>query len=376
MLALFSYAILIAWIGALAQTIVNLLLVRRIAIRMPRSRPLVSVIVPARDEEQSIERTVRALFAQTYRELEIIVVNDRSVDETGAILQRLAAEDARLIVLEGQEPPPGWLGKPHALHLGSLRAGGELLLFVDADVVYEPDAIAAAVAYFEESKASLVTLFPRLEMRSFWERVAMPNLSMMAFTVLPLWIANRTRIRTLAVGGGPGNLVGREDYDAAGGHEALKDAVVDDVALARLLRRSGRRTEALRADHLLSVRMYAGLAEVVEGFTKNCFATFGRSYLLSAVLLVFCIAGHLLPYALALTGDVVSMITVGVITLLRVVLFGSLGYRLDHALFSHPLMILLWSWIMIRSTWVTGIRNRLHWRGRTYDAEKTRFGAD
>jgi hypothetical protein len=222
----------------------------------------------------------------------------------------------------------------------------------------------------------MISFFPRLVMQTFWERVLMPNLSVMVFTILPLWFANRTRFRLLAAGGGPGNLVLREDYDAAGGHAALKDAVVDDVALARLLRRAGRRTHMVRADHLVSVRMYEGLREVVDGFTKNCFATFGRSYTLAVVLSVLSIILHVLPYGLAVAGDLASILTVGVITILRVILFAELRYSLRHAVLSHPLMVLLWTWILIRSAWVTGIRRQLAWRGRTYDARETQFGAD
>jgi len=334
------------------------------------------VIVPARDEERTIERTVRALFAQTYPALEILVINDRSTDGTGAILQRLATEDARLRVISGVEPPAGWLGKPWALHQGRQHANGQLLLFVDADVIYAPDTVSAAVSRIEESGVALMSFFPRLEMRGFWEHIAMPNLSMMAFTILPLWLANRTRVRVLAVGGGPGNLVWRDDYDAAGGHEALQDSVVDDVALARLLRRSGRRTEMVRTDDLVSVRMYHGLREVIDGFTKNCFTTFGRSYVLTFVLVILTLVFHVLPYVLALTGDVLAIASVVLITLVRVLLFTSLRYRIDNAIFGHPLMVTLWCYILVRSAWYTGVRSELRWRGRKYDASRTRFGAD
>jgi glycosyltransferase involved in cell wall biosynthesis len=368
--------ILISWALSLVRTILNLALVPRLLPRLPKRFPRVSVIVPARDEERTIERTVRALFAQTWPELEIIIVNDRSTDATGAILERLAKEDARLRVIAGVEPPPGWLGKPWALHEGSRHAHGELLLFVDADVIYAPDAITAAVARMEESDVALTSFFPRLEMHGFWEHVAMPNLAMMAFTILPLWFGNRTRFRLLGVGGGPGNLIRREDYDAAGGHEPLKDAVVDDVALARLVRRSGGRSEMVRADDFVSVRMYHGLREVIDGFTKNCFTTFGRSYALTIVVVVFTFVFHVLPYVLALTGDVLAIASVVLLTLVRAILFTSLGYRLDNAVLGNPLMVTLWSWILLRSAWYTGVLKQLHWRGRKYDARHTRFGAD
>jgi len=371
-----SLLILALWLMALGRTILNLVLVPRLRVttgKLPAK--LVTVIIPARDEERMIERTVRAFLAQSWPELEVVVVNDRSTDSTGAILTRLAAEDSRLVVIDNEEPPPGWLGKPWAMHQGSLRARGELLLFVDADVIYAPDTVAAAVAHFEERGVPMLALLPHFEMRGFWEHVAMPNLAFFAFTVIPLWLSNRTRIPLLAMGGGTGNLIRRADYDAVGGHEALKDSVVDDVALSRLMRRNGRRTEIVRADHMISVRMYEGLGEIVRGFTKNGFAVAGRSYLAMAFFLALGFVQHILPFVLALTGDVISIASVAVLLLTRVLLFASLRYRLDNALLGHPLMIGVWLVIMLRSTWYTGIRRQLVWRGRTYDARDTKFGA-
>lgn len=371
-----SYAILAYWVLAFARTVTNLVLVPRLRPRMPRRRPRVSVIVPARDEERMIERTVRALFAQTYSDVEIIVVNDRSTDATGVILDRLAREDARLVIVDNSEPPEGWLGKPWALHQGSLRASGELLLFIDADVLYEPDAIAAAVAQMEERGVAMLTLLPHFEMRGFWEHVAMPNLGVFAFTLLPLWLMNRTRFAGFALGGGTGNLVRRTDYDACGGHDSLRGAVVDDIGLARLLRRHGRRTEIVIANTMVSVRMYHGLREIVLGFTKNAFSVMKRSYALASAALLFGLIFHLLPYALAITGDPASIATVVLISFTRLALFTALRYGAGNALLGHPLMMVVWGSIMLRSMWLTGVRREIEWRGRKYDAKRTRFGAD
>ncbi len=368
---LLSYLILGFWVLAFARTLLNLALTPKLTPRLPRRFPRVSVIIPARDEERAIERTVRAFLAQTYSELEIIVVNDRSVDGTGEILARFET----LLVVDNEEPPVGWLGKPWALHQGSHRATGELLLFVDADVIYAPDAITAAVAHLESCDAALVSLFPRLEMHGFWEHIVMPNLAVFAFSFLPLWLANRIRTPLLAVGGGPGNLVRREDYEAMGGHESLKDAVIDDVALARLMRRGGRHTEVVRAERRVSVRMYHGLGEIVRGFTKNAFAVLGYNYVFAVLFFTLAIAFHLLPFALALTGNPVAIAAVALVILTRVVLFAAIGYRLDNAILGHPLMIGTWCWILVRSVWITGIRKQLHWRGRTYDAGNTKFGS-
>jgi chlorobactene glucosyltransferase len=359
-----SLIVLAFWLLSLARTILNLLLVPRLRPRLPRTTPLVSVIVPARNEERSIGETVRALLAQTYPHLELVVVNDRSTDRTGEILRSF--EDRRLVVVDNEEPPPGWLGKPWALHQGSLRARGAWLLFVDADVSYAAEGVGAAVAFAEESGAGLVSLFPYLRMEGFWEHIGMPNLTIAGFMFTPLWIGNRTRIPLLAIGGGPGNLVRREVYDRCGGHEALRDAIIDDIGLARLVRRGGERTQLVRADDLVSLRMYHGLREIVDGFTKNAFAAFGGSYALVLVAMLLGAVMNVLPFALALTGDLAAIASVAVISLTRLILFASLRYRIDNALFGHPLMMALWGWIMLRSVWFTGIRRQISWRGRTY----------
>jgi chlorobactene glucosyltransferase len=222
----------------------------------------------------------------------------------------------------------------------------------------------------------MLSLLPHFELHGFWEHVAIPNLAVVAFTMLPLWLSNKTRIAFFGIGGGPGNLIRRVDYDAIGGHEALKGAVVDDVALAQLVRRGGRRSEVALANDFVSLRMYHGVREIIDGFTKNSFAVFNRSYALALVALFGGLVVQALPYALALTGDIIGIATVALIVLSRLVLYRALRYRLDNALFGHVPMMLIWSWILVRSIWITGVKRQLIWRGRTYDAEKTRFGAD
>jgi cellulose synthase/poly-beta-1,6-N-acetylglucosamine synthase-like glycosyltransferase len=374
-LHLLALIVLFAWATALLRTLFNLRLIPRLRAGMkPPNEPLVSVIIPARDEAHIIERTARAFLAQTYTNLEVIVVNDRSADGTGDIVR--AIDDDRLTVIDGVEPPAGWMGKPWALHQGSRAARGELLLFVDADLIYAPPALAAAVAVLQTRSVALLSLFPYLEMRGFGEIASMPMMTMVFFTFIPTWISNRTRFARLAVGGGTGNLVVREIYEKSGGHEALSDAVVDDIALARLIRRSGWKTETIRADDLVSLRMYRGLREVIDGFTKNTFSALGRNYVAGLLVVTGCVVFHILPYVLALTGDAISIVTIVIISLTRVILFRSLRYRLDAALFLHPIMAAIWTWIFLRSIWLTGIRRKLLWRGRTYDARRTRFGAE
>jgi chlorobactene glucosyltransferase len=377
---LFALIVLILWVVVLAATLLNLALIPRLrAVHddvVPQ--PLVSVIIPARDEARVIERTVRAFLAQRYAALEVIVVDDRSVDGTGAILARIAAEDPRLIVVRGEEPPPGWLGKPAALHRGSQHAHGEILLFVDADVIYAPDAVGAAVAYFQRSGVAMIALLPHFEMETLAEKILMPQLPMAVFSFIPTFLSNRTRLPRLGIGGGPGNMIRRDVYESFGGHEELRDSVVDDVSLARLVRQRGGRTHAVRADDLISIRMYHGFGEVIEGFTKNSFAVFGRSVVVTLIVAVCSVALHSLPYALIFYPPlrVLSLATVVTISLTRLILFRSLRYGTLNALLFHPPMTLIWAYIFLRSMWITGIRGELHWRGRKYDAASTQFGGD
>lgn len=375
MLAL-ATIVLILWVLSFGRTLLNLTLVRRISAAAPAtSSPSISVVIPARNEAAIIGRTVRALLASHYPDFEVIVVNDRSTDGTGDVLASI--DDARLVAITGAEPPDGWLGKPWALHQGAARARGELLLFVDADVIYEPDALRAAANAFTSSGVELLSLFPRFEMETLAEKLAMPQLAITAFCVLPTWFANRTRIGALAIGGGPGNLLRRARYDEIGGHAALRDAVVDDVALARLVRRAGYRTEFVRADHLIHLRMYAGLRDIIEGFTKNMFAVFGRSVIGAVLALLAFAIGNVMPFLLVFAAPPlgrIALATVIAIAATRALLFRSLRYGLVNAILGHPFMTTLWTYIFLRSIWITGVKRELRWRGRKYDAAKTRFG--
>jgi glycosyltransferase involved in cell wall biosynthesis len=370
--------------------VLNLSLVPRLKAQATVDRgPLVSIVIPARNEERAIGRTVTALLAQTYRSVEIIVVDDQSSDGTAAVVEEIAATDPRVTLVRGEQPPAGWLGKPWALHQGSGRAKGELLFFVDADVFYSPPAVAAAVAYISGSNAALITLFPDFEMKGFWENVGIPQLAFAGFVMVPTWLANRTTRPSLGIGGGTGNLVRRDAYAEADGHVALHQAIVDDVALARLVRTAGRRTEVVRAEDLVSIRMYHGGRDIVEGFTKNFYTAFGARLWMLPFTFTFIIAANLLPYALFVSAIVhgvrgipistaawLGCAAVATITIARMILFAALGYRIDNAIFLHPVMILLGLYVYVRSAWRTGVRRQVSWRGRTYDAADTRFGAE
>ncbi len=345
-------------------------------------RPPVSTVVPARDEERGIEGAVRSHLSQDYENLEVIVVDDRSSDRTPEILARLAKEDARLTVVTGVEPPDGWLGKPHALFEGTSRASGEILLLADADVRYEPSAVSDAVALMESRGFDFLALFPRLEMKGFWENVLMAYLPVSYFFG-PAFLLNSDRQRRFAAGGGAGMVVRTSAYRAAGGHEALRASVIDDLHLATRVRRAGGRCRMVRADGHLRLRMYRGFREIYDGFTKNMAYVFeGWAGAFLALATAFSFLAWSLPLiVLAARGlgaevpgrDVLwAAVALGLAVLGRIAVALFLRYPIWPA-FTHPFMAAVWAAITVRSLSWRFLRRELRWRGRTFPASLARF---
>ena len=339
-------------------------------------------MTPARNEERSIEATVRAHLAQDYPDLEVIVVDDRSADGTPALLARLAAEDSRLTVVPGVEPPAGWLGKPHALYQGAERARGDLLLFADADVLYAPTAVSDAVALFEERRLDLLAFFPKFEMVGFWENVLMPYIPLSYFFG-PAFLINSDAQKRFAAGGGAGMLVRAASYREAGGHEALRGSVIDDIHLAVRVRRAGGRCRMVLADDRVRLRMYRGFREVFDGFTKNiAYAFEGWLGAFLALSTAFTFVASTVPVFVLLAravgvavpaGDVGWAAAAVVLTVLaRAGLALLLRYPLWAAL-TQPLTAVVWAAMMARSFAWRFLRREVLWRGRRYHASRAGF---
>lgn len=237
----------------------------------PDARPLISVIVPARNEAENISACVATLLNSDYERREIIVVDDGSVDGTADIARILASHsDGGLRLVEGAPLPAGWLGKNWACWQGYRASSGELLLFTDADTRHDDELLAHAVGMLEATGADLVSVFPRQLMETFWERVALPQF----FTVLFLRYrnldrVNRTRDPREVIANGQFILMRREAYEKIGGHEAIRGCVVEDLRLAQVVVRNGGRIHLAHAEELMETRMYRSLAGMVEGWSKN-----------------------------------------------------------------------------------------------------------
>ena len=368
----------------LIEFIVNLVAVRRLSRVVPAPGPLprVSIVIPARNEERSIEAAVRSQLAQQYPDFEVIVVDDQSTDRTGEILASLARENSKLRVVAGSAPPAGWLGQPHALWLGARASTSPILLFVDADVIYGSDALALAVAFLRDAHADLLCVLPRIEMQGFWESVLMPYL-LGAYFLGPGFLTNWDRARSIAAGGGAGNLITRESYDRIGGHAAIRDSVIDDVHLALRVKGSGLRARTVRAEEQVSVRMYRGFREVFDGFTKNVAYVFGGPFgaaflfqnllgILLALVPAAVLVGSLLGAPVPPADVRLAAAAYGFLTLLYAAMAAALRHSVWPSL-AHPIMTAVWAGIIARSFYHRIIRRRLTWRGREFDARAARF---
>lgn len=273
----------------------NLFFLRSLSSYKPlKDTPFVSILVPARNEEDTIGDCVKSLLNQDYPNFEVIVMNDASTDSTLSILQSLSAESTRLKIASSRPLPPGWLGKHWACHQLSQLASGEILLFTDADTVHKPQMLEHGVSALISEKADLITALPRQIMISFPEQLIMPFSYWSIMSILPLGIAYRSRFSLLSAATGQFMLFQRPAYDQIGGFESIKHHVVDDVELCKRIRRQGLCWRLLDGSDIYQVRQYKNFHELYEGHTKNIFAGFANNILAFCLiwlwlLLVFCL---------------------------------------------------------------------------------------
>jgi chlorobactene glucosyltransferase len=285
------WLIVFAWLISIVLTLYGLARQKPLLptnhLRMTASdAPLVSVLVPARNEQHRVlADCIRSILAQDYGRFEVIAVNDRSTDATKAILDTLAKSDARMRVIQGQEPPAGWLGKPYAMQQAFNHARGQWILATDADMIFDRAALRTAVDSTLERKGDAMTLIPHFEASSFWERVMIPTWAwaLLMFTLFYRISSPKTQG---AVGIGGFFLMRRTVLERVGGYEALKDEVMEDVRLAEMIKRSGARLFTEYAPNLLSTRMYRNFSEMWECSTKNWFS--GTKFSLPFALLCVC----------------------------------------------------------------------------------------
>ncbi len=341
-----------------------------------------SVIVPARNEGKNIEQALGSLLEALPRGCEVILVNDRSTDETGVIALRFADEDARLKVMDINEVPEGWLGKTHAMQVGYSASAGDHLLFTDADVFFRPGCLARAVQYCRREGVDHLVATPLMITKGFWERVFVCLFSILLVSRYRIWRAAIPRSRFFA-GIGAFNLVSRTAYERAGTHEAIKGEVVDDLLLGRLIKRSGGKQQVISGERCLRVRWHEGLRGLIEGLEKNAYAgfdynPFGTVAGCSALILITVLPGLLpfLYYSVPSLGISTPSMAAGTGVWFSFALLYTLtsrGTGTNRLYFlTFPVGSVLLVWTIMRSMALYYYHGGVKWRGTVYKSPKSK----
>src|ERR1700691_13476 len=347
--------------------------------RNPSGKRRVSIIVPARNEEEDIELSLTRLLELDYDHYEVIAVNDRSTDRTGEIMESVAERDAalgRLRVIHHRELPAGWLGKTHAMWTATNTATGDWLLFTDADVQFKPDSVRRALAYAEAERADHVVLFPQMIMKRPGEYMMIAFFqTMFVFGHRPWKVADPKTKDHMGVGAF--NLIRRSTYEAVGTYEALRMEVLDDMKLGKVVKNAGFAQRNVFGADLISIRWANGAMGVVDNLTKNFFAVLSFQWprtILSAVGLAFlnllpfvgvwlAHGWERLPYAVAL-GSMFSI-------------YVGMSWRSGvpaYYFLLHPVSTALFIYTLLRSMFLTLRNDGIIWRGTKYPLEELRKG--
>lgn len=340
--------------------------------------PLISVIVPARNEALHIERCVRSLLAQNYPNLEVIAVDDASTDATPQILAQLQQAEPRLKVVSSRPLPKDWTGKNNAVFSGVQHARGKWLLFVDADVELNAGAISAAYATARARNVAMVTLWARQELVTFWERAVQPVMIGLNMATDTLLRVNDPRYPDAAFANGQFIFVRREAYEQVGGHTRVRDAVVEDQKLSWEFKHAGLPILMMDGTRVLSTRMYTSLEGIWEGWSKNNFLMLKRSFVQVFLVLLATYILAISPFLLVIWALIASKFSQSIldpllINLLTCGLVWWVRWRC-RSFFPTPLRDFTTHWlggvvfmgIVINSAYRHSQRRGVTWKGRSY----------
>jgi glycosyltransferase involved in cell wall biosynthesis len=371
-LLLGGWALFVFWVVALTPSFVTMLwrtLDSVVAhLPQPANWPKVSIIVPARDEEAKIEAAMRSKLAIDYPNFELLAIDDRSRDATGAILDRLAATDPRLRVIHIESLPEGWLGKSHAMHVATERAAGDYLLFTDADVFFEQGVLRKAVTMSESRQLDHLAVAPLLEGGGFFENSLQLYFVLMLCVGAQPWLV-RTGFRMSYVGVGAFNMVRRAAYLKCGGLAAIRLDVLDDLKLGKLIKLSGLKQDVVQAGGGVRVRWQDSFWGIVRGLEKNGFAIFDYSVLKMIAGTAAMAFFSLFPYAaIVLWPDLRGLgylCTLLFIHGAATIGAKSLGFGRTVSL-GLPVAVLTMMYTIWRSAFLTLLRRGVRWRDTFY----------
>ncbi|HHY58942.1 MAG TPA: glycosyltransferase [Chloroflexi bacterium] len=337
----------------------------------PGALPAVSVLIPARNEAAIIGVTLDSLLAQQYPNLEILVLDDRSDDGTDAVVASIARRHPQVRLLCGCELPPGWTGKNWACAQLSAAARGEVLIFTDADVHWQPGALCSLITAMTDLEADLLTVWPTQITQSWGERLTAPLMALAVLAYLPVQLAHNFYHPLAAAANGQCMAFRRPAYAAIGGHAAVRNAIVEDVQLAQRIKAAGLHLRMADGAGLIECRMYAGSRAAIDGFTKNILAGHGNRISLLALSTLFHWSLFLLPWVWLTLGRAwplpgwpwwpLLLVTAGVSV--RGLTAYATRQRVGDA-WLLPVSVLIFTFIAARAVWWRVHYGGVFWKGR------------
>jgi chlorobactene glucosyltransferase len=343
--------------------------------RIAKPAPLVSVLIPARNEEENIENCLKSLQKQDYKNFEIIVLDDNSKDRTAEIVERIAAKDDHIRLLKGQSLPEGWAGKPFACYQLAENAKGSWLLFLDADTTSEPHMMRSTLALAIEHKLSLLSGFPRQMAESLPEKIALPIMYFVIMSWLPLWWLHRSVGHRLSLTIGQYLLFRREEYWRIGGHEAVKDRILEDVWLGVETVRQGGRHLAIDLSTVFNCRMYRNVGAIWEGFVKWIYSIAALSPVALVALLAAAFVFYLAPFYWLWNGFLSTAAPTDwrFIVTFQIVMIIFMRWLVEHhfrqsliSTFLHPIGFSFWFMAGLYGLWREVVGLGVHWKERLY----------
>ena len=356
-----AYIILVFTVIQMLVALINLVIETNLPQRGKLSGPLVSVLIPARNEENNISNLLDDLLNQDYQNIEVIVFNDQSDDRTAEIVTRYSDHDGRIRLVDSPGLSEGWLGKNFACHSLSLKASGRYLLFLDADVRISDNAIGRAAQFAEQKNLNLISLFPKQDIVTFGERITVPNMNYILVSLLPLVLVRKVRFPSLAAANGQFMFFTAKEYREMMPHEKMKKEKVEDILIARAYKRMEFKVACMLGDDSTTCRMYFGFSDAVKGFSKNVTEFFGGSFVIAILFWLVTTFGFIFTYLYL--SPLLFVLYIAAYILARI--FVSVASRQNafyNLLYVVPLQVSLG--IFIFESFINRYFRKFQWKGR------------
>jgi len=378
----YQYFIVFALAIIVVNFIINNILFKNIKdFKLPKSilksPPLVSVLIPARNEEKNIRRILNSIIKQDYPNLEILVLDDSSTDTTSDIVLEFTKKDKRVRLIKGAPLPQGWKGKCFACHQLSKLAKGEYLVFTDADTLHYPNSISGSLAALIKNKLDVTSIYPRQIAVTFSERMTIRFIHFAILSFMPLILVKHTKGPFFSTAIGQFFLFKRQVYEQIGGFESVKDEILEDINISKQVKRCGFKIMVYDGSDSIFCRMYTNLSDVIKGFSRFIYAAFDCNFLIEAIAIFFISLIFMIPFILLPLGIFIfdwparlialNIIQILLIFFIKIVCAIRFKERILDIFFA-PISVAYIIFLAVNSFFQSKFGKGVNWKDRTYGA--------